>query len=121
MLRTVVWIIGAVVVFVGGSLFGLAAWARRGERKPDTPGVRTVAAFKGGEQFISASEQEDERDQGAAALGGGLLAALGLEMAKQGLRVEEADRDDYGWGVIVNWAERKPMFFSVPSTTSTGP
>jgi hypothetical protein len=106
-IATILSIVAVLVVLLVVSLFGVAVWARRGERKPDVGGVRTLAAFKGGDQFISVEERQDEQTEGSAALGGGLLAALVREIEKQGLEVEAPDRDDYGWGVTVRGGEDK--------------
>src|SRR4029453_7563153 len=69
--------------------------------------------------FISAEERQDEQAQGGMALGGGLLAALILDMKKQGLEVAELDRDDNG-GVIVRAGKRKPICRSVRAKTPRG-
>ena len=98
MIATILSIVAVLVVLLVVSLFGVAVWARRGERKPDVGGVRTLAAFKGGDQFISVEERQDEQTEGSAALGGGLLAALVREIEKQGLEVEAPDRQGIGEG-----------------------
>ncbi|APR80826.1 Hypothetical protein A7982_06173 [Minicystis rosea] len=91
---------GVMALFVV-ALVGFALWTRRGESRPDPPGVRSVATFRGGNLHILAEERAAEADEGRAALGKGLLSVLSDRLRAHGLSVDTPDRDDYGWGVIL--------------------
>ena len=88
------------LVFVGlvVSFFGLVLWARRGEDRPDLPGVRTICRFTGGSRYITHAERAAEAKLGSLALGEGVLRALCSALKASSVQTDGCAADDYGWG-----------------------
>jgi len=80
-LRTALIVIFAVALVVISAPFAFAIWSRRGERKPDRPGERTVVSFRGGESLE------------------GVTKAIAEALRKRGFAIDAPDEDDFGWGM----------------------
>jgi hypothetical protein len=98
-LRTALIVIFAIALVVISAPFAFSIWSRRGERKPDRPGERTVVSFHGGESLITAAEREGEKEDGFSVYGEGVSKALAEALRKRGFAIDAPDADDFGWGM----------------------
>ena len=78
-------IFGIALVMISAP-FAFSLWSRRGEKRPDRPGEKSVAIFHGGEKWAE--------DPAA------LATALAEALRKRGAAVDEPAADDPGWGMI---------------------
>lgn len=101
-MRTALEAIFAIALVVISAPFAFSIWSRRGERKPDRPGERTVVSFRGGESFITAAEREAEKDDGFGVYGEGVTKALAEALRKRGFAIDAPDADDFGWSMIAS-------------------
>lgn len=94
-------IIGAACPLSVMGLVAFGFWVNRGEGRPDVPGVRTLANFRGGTAYVLPSEQEASADNGYGVFGEGLIKALASALASSGFQVDAPSMDDSGWGVTL--------------------
>jgi hypothetical protein len=103
-------IVGVVVLVILGGLVAfvmvLGVWTRRGEAKPDAPGVQTACTFRGGGRYMTAEEKALEAEQGSLVLGEGIVTALTDALRGLGVGMGEPDADDMGWGVRARLGQR---------------
>jgi hypothetical protein len=91
-----------VAVIVGGLAVLMVAagiWARRGEGRPDRPGVETACRFRGGSHLATADERASEAEHGGLYLGEGVMTALVAALRELGVETRNPGADDFGWGV----------------------
>ena len=98
-MRTALEVIFAVALVVISAPFAFAIWSRRGDRKPDRPGERTVVSFKGGAALITDAERESEKEDGPGVYGEGVAKALAEALRKRGFAIDAPSADDYGWAI----------------------
>ena len=98
-MRTALIVVFAIALVVISAPFAFSIWSRRGERKPDRPGERTVVSFRGGESFITDAEREGEKENGFAVYGEGVANALAEALRKRGFAIDAPDADDFGWAM----------------------
>jgi hypothetical protein len=84
----------------------LGVWTRRGEARPDAPGVQSACTFRGGGRYLTAEEKALEAEQGSLVLGEGILTALTAALRGLGVDMGEPDADDKGWGVRARLGRR---------------
>jgi hypothetical protein len=82
-LRTALEVVFAVALVVISAPFAFSMWTRRGEKRPDRPGERTVAIFRGCEKYAS--------DEAA------LARAVAEALRKRGATVDAPEADEGGW------------------------
>jgi hypothetical protein len=98
--------LGIVVVAIAVTVGGLAVlmvaagmWARRGEGRPDRPGVETACTFFGASRLATAGERASEAEHGGMYLGEGVMTALVAALGQLGVEARDPGADDFGWGV----------------------
>lgn len=95
-------VFGILFVVLVGGLMGLAYWVKRGEGRPDVPGVRTIATFAGGDCFVTDEERAASPDDDVPVVfGEGLIEALAKALNERGVRADEIDGDAKSWHVLV--------------------
>lgn len=87
----------AGLVVVGG-LFAVAVLSRRGEARPDAPGVRSVAMFRGG---LALEDEIGRGDEDDVAPGEGALRAILARLEARGVRTTSFGEDEQSWGAHV--------------------
>jgi len=81
--RTALIVVFAIALVVISAPFAFSIWSRRGERKPDRPGERTVVSFRGG--VITEAE--------------GVCKAIAEALRKRGFAIDAPEADDFGWAM----------------------
>jgi hypothetical protein len=100
-LLTIAKIIALLVGLPIAGLVVLALWSRRGERRADATGVRTLATFGGGARYVLATERQAQRQSGEP-VGEALLQAVAGELRQLGLSVTEVDQhESFGWAAHI--------------------
>ena len=84
-MRTALEVIFAIALVVISAPFAFSIWSRRGERKPDRPGERTVVSFKRGACALT----EDEA----------VANAIAEALRQRGFAIDAPDADDVGWAM----------------------
>jgi hypothetical protein len=96
-----------VVAAVVAGMFAWAFWSRRGERRGDPPGVRTLASFRGAGHHVLASERQAQREKGEP-LGQGALQALAEELRRLGITVARLDlHESFAWSAHIERGSAK--------------
>jgi hypothetical protein len=96
--RLALEIIFGVALAVISAPFAFSLYARRGERRPDRPGERSVVQFHGGDRYTTDSEREASETEGSIVCGEGIARAIAEGLRARGVDVDAPEQDDVGWG-----------------------